>query len=160
MGPGSFLQGLLIKVLVAAIFIGGGAVAGVAWEHRPEQAGLLARFTGQSLAVQRDQARSLAGEWKIAAAGYKSAFDTCEQKRVAAAKAATKSVTSKSADADQRGSSAYDNGYFAGRIAGRASCKKATPTDAPTADPSPVPRLDGVRDLSKAFGARYNPAGR
>lgn len=151
-------QGLAIKALVGAILMGGGVVAGVAWEHRPEPAGLHA-LAGPGLAVQRDRARIEARDWQIAAKGYEAALKVCEGKRDALAKAATERVTETADTADARGSSAYNSGYFAGRIAGRASCKKA-PTDAPSPDAAPVPRPDGVRDLSKAFGAPYRPAGR
>lgn len=151
-------QAILIKVLVAVIFIGGGAVAGVAWEHRHESKGILT-LAGPSLAVQRDRARREAHDWKAAATGYKAAFDLCDKKRSEANRRATQNVTTASAAADTRGSSAYDNGYFAGRIAGKASCKKATTTDAAPPDPRPVPAADGVRDLSKAFGTPYSPGG-
>lgn len=150
-------QGLMIKALVGVILIGGGGAAALAWERRPEQTGFLA-IAGQGLEVQRDRARLEASEWKIATKGYEAALKVCVDKRDRLAKAATERVTETADTADARGSSAYNSGYFAGRIAGRSSCKKA-PADALSPAPDPGPRPDGVRDLSKAFGARYNPAG-
>lgn len=151
-------QGAVIRFLVWAILLGGGAVAGVAWEHRPDRPGFVQNLVGPGLAAQRDRARIEGRDWQLAAKGYEAALKVCTAKRDALAKAVTAQVTKTDDTADARGSSAYQNGYFAGRIAGRASCKKA-PADAPSPAPDPGPRPDGVRDLSKAFGARYNPAG-
>lgn len=148
---------LLGLALTATVFF----FAGVMFEHRPKQSGLIARVTGQGLAAQRDDWRDVALGNKHAAETWKAKWEGCDAQARRANANATASVTDTSARADVRGTNAFNSGYSAGRVAGLKACGAPHAQDPlPAAPGAPGGPGDGVvrDDLAQAFGAgAYQP---
>lgn len=151
---------------IGALLIGFGA--GSAWEHRGVQT-LPLSLVGDSLRVQRDEARSDVLHWKAQAEGWKAnragwvaAHARCEAARKREAELAAQKVTDASQRRVEAQSDAFNNGYSAGRVAGRKTC--GVPDAKPDLRPFDRPAAGGVQPTGQGdpiFGGdgAYRPGG-